>query len=150
MPKQIYSWNKVSTGDIISFRYRTDEGNRMTTILVLNPKFKVKTGFHLIGLKLESQGTRPIIKDKSVLTRLLGKLGNIRVVDFKDEIYKVIIEGTDSKGARQITYDKIKKQVTKYKMYRTYSYKKAIKSSVFLEPIELPKSIIKELVSGEN
>ena len=38
MSKQIYSWGKVKAGDIISFRYRGKSGNRLTTILVLNPK----------------------------------------------------------------------------------------------------------------
>ena len=35
MSKQIYSWNKVRVGDIISFRYESKSGNRLTTILVL-------------------------------------------------------------------------------------------------------------------
>ena len=113
----------------------------------INPKFKVKTGFHLIGLKLESQGSVPIIKNKGILEKLLSKLGKVRVVDFKDEIYKVVIEGTDSRGAKKISYDKIKRQVEKYNIYRTYIYEKARKSQVFLEPIELPESLIKELIS---
>ena len=147
MSKKIYSWDKVSTGDIISFRYPSKGVSRNVTVLVLNPKFKVKTGFHLIGLKLESQGSVPIIKNKGILEKLLSKLGKVRVVDFKDEIYKVVIGGADSKGAKKITYDKIKRQVEKYNIYRTYIYEKARKSQVFLEPIELPDSLIKELIS---
>ena len=147
MPKQIYSWDKVTTGDIISFKYPYRGQSLNVTVLVLNPKFKVKSGFHLIGLKLESQGSVPIIKNKNILQKLLSKLGKVRVVDFKDEIYKVVIEGTDSRGARKITYDKIKRQVNKYNIYRTYNYDLARKSQVFLEPIKLPKSLIKELKS---
>lgn len=147
MPKQIYSWDKVRTGDIISFKYPYRGQSLSVTVVVLNPKFKVKSGFHLIGLKLESQGSVPVIKDKNILQKLLSKLGKVRVVDFKDEIYKVVIEGTDSRGARKITYDKIKRQVQKYNIYRTYNYDLARKSQVFLEPIELPELLIKELKS---
>ena len=41
MPKQIYSWNRVKAGDIISFRYESKAGSRLTTILVLNQKLLV-------------------------------------------------------------------------------------------------------------
>ena len=42
MPKQIYTWGKVQTGDIISFRYNAN----LQTVLVLNTKipFKKKDG----------------------------------------------------------------------------------------------------------
>ena len=53
MGKLTYSWSRVKRGEIISFRYPSKRASRNVTVLVLNPKFKVKTGFHLIGLKLE-------------------------------------------------------------------------------------------------
>ena len=119
MSKQIYTWSQVEAGDIISFRYKgKNPTGTLTSLLVMNPKmpFVKKDGsrtFHLIGLKLESQGSVPIIKNKGILEKLLSKLGTVRVVDFKDEIYKVVIEGADSKGAKKISYDKIKRQVEK-------------------------------------
>ena len=103
MSKQIYSWNKVRVGDIISFRYESKSGNRLTTILVLNQKFPVSRvdetqPFHLVGLKLETQGIRPVLRDKQVLVNLLETIGVIQVVDSENEIYKVLISNTNSRG----------------------------------------------------
>ena len=71
MPKQIYNWSKVSAGDIISFRYQGKKATRgeLQTVLVFNPRLPVKRKdesqtFHLVGLKLEVQGTIPIVKNK--------------------------------------------------------------------------------------
>ena len=99
MPKQIYSWNRVKAGDIISFRYESKGGTRLTTILVLNQKLLVSRidetqTFHLVGLKLETQGVRPVLRDKQVLVNLLESIGVIEVVDFDNEIYKLSITNT--------------------------------------------------------
>ena len=153
MPKQIYSWNRVKAGDIISFRYESKGGNRLTTILVLNQKLLVSRidetqTFHLVGLKLETQGVRPVLRDKQVLVNLLESIGVIEVVDFDNEIYKLSIANTNSRGVKRNVYDKIKRRLKKYNLYRTYDYEKAIKSQVFLEPIVLPKNIREGLVEN--
>ena len=153
MSKQIYSWNKVRAGDIISFRYESKSGNRLTTILVLNQKLPVSRvdetqTFHLVGLKLETQGIRPVIRDKQVLVNLLESLGVIQVVDSENEIYKVLISNTNSRGVKQDTYIKLKKELQKYNLYRTYDLKLAKKSQVFLEPISLPKNIREVLIES--
>ena len=153
MPKQIYSWNRVKAGDIISFRYESKGGNRLTTILVLNQKLLVSRidetqTFHLVGLKLETQGVRPILRDKQVLVNLLESIGVIEVVDFDNEIYKLSIANTNSRGVKRNVYDKLKRRLKKYNLYRTYDYEKAIKSQVFLEPIVLPKNIREGLVEN--
>ena len=73
MPKQLYNWGKVIAGDIISFRYKGKQKTAtLTTVLVLNPRMPItkKDGtknFHLIGLKLEEQGTIPVIRNKPLL-----------------------------------------------------------------------------------
>ena len=151
MSKQVYSWGKVKAGDIISFRYKSKSGNRLTTILVLNPKLPYSRvdetqTFHLVGLKLETQGIRPIVRDKQVLVRLLEKIGVIQVVDGENEIYRVLIENVNTRGVKQDTYIKLKKELQKYNLYRTYDYMKARKSQVFLEPIVLPKNIREVLI----
>ena len=153
MSKQIYSWNKVRAGDIISFRYESKSGNRLTTILVLNQKLPVSRvdetqTFHLVGLKLETQGIRPVLRDKQVLVNLLESIGVIEVVDFDNEIYKLSITNTNSRGVKRNVYDKLKRRLKKYNLYRTYDYEKAIKSQVFLEPIVLPKNIREGLVEN--
>jgi len=154
MSKQVYTWGKVTAGDIISFRYKGNKPiSELTTLLVLNPRMpytrkdKTKT-FHLIGLKLEDKGTIPTIKAKPMLVQLLERIGNIQVVSGDDEIYRIEIQGTGPRGVRRATYNKIKQYVNKHSVYRTYDYKQAKKSGVFLEPIKLPKPLVEALVEN--
>ena len=154
MSKQVYTWGKVIAGDIISFRYKGNKPtSELTTLLVLNPRMpytrkdKTKT-FHLIGLKLEDKGTIPTIKAKPILVQLLERIGNIQVVSGDDEIYRIEIQGTGPRGVRRATYNKIKQYVNKHSVYRTYDYKQAKKSGVFLEPIKLPKPLVEALVEN--
>jgi len=152
MPKQIYSWGKVKPGDIISFRYQSKDGNKLSTILVLNPRVQLyrETGnndLYLVGLKLESQGNVPHIRNKNEMVELLNRIGTLQVVDVKNEIFRVEIEGVGTRGFRQSEYNKLKKFIEQNKAYRTYKYEKVTNSRVFLEPIVLPKRI-KEAIIG--
>ena len=98
MTKQVYTWGKVTAGDIISFRYKGKKATgTLTTLLVLNPRipYKRKDGtktFHLNGLKLESRGNIPTIKSKPILVQLLERVGEIQVVSGDDEIYRINIK----------------------------------------------------------
>ena len=142
MPKQVYTWGKVKPGDIISFRYKgKNSTGKLTTILVLNPKIQLhkergKTDFYLVGLKLESQGVIPHIRNKREMVELLERIGELQVVDAKNEIY--------SKGANYpnpLPYQKLKRYIEHNKAYRTYIWEQASNSQVFLEPIKLPRNI---------
>jgi len=154
MPKQIYTWGKVEAGDIISFRYKGKKpAGTLTTVLVFNPKlpYTKKDGtktFHLVGLKLEDRGTIPIIKNKPMLVQLLEKVGNIEVVSGVDEIYRVEIKGAGVRGVRKATYTKVKQYIEKHSVYRTYDYREAKLSQVFLEPISFPKEFREALIEG--
>tara|TARA_B100001094_G_C17674901_1_gene550564 strand:+ start:13 stop:477 length:465 start_codon:yes stop_codon:yes gene_type:complete len=152
MAKQVYTWSKVTAGDIISFRYK---GNKptgtLTTLLVMNPKlpFTKKDGnktFHLIGLKLEERGTIPTIRSKPILVQLLERVGEIQVVSGDDQIYRINIKNVGARGAIKQIYEKIKRYITNNSVYRTYNWNEARKSAVFLEPITLPKGL-RELLS---
>ena len=154
MPKQVYTWGKVTAGDIISFRYKGKKPtSTLTTLLVLNPRIpytrkdKTKT-FHLVGLKLEDKGTIPTIKAKPMLVQLLERVGDIQVISGDDEIYRVEIQGIGPRGVRQATYNKIKKYINKHAVYRTYDYKDAQTSGVFLEPIKLSKPLVEVLIEN--
>ena len=77
MAKTAYNWNKVEAGDIISFRYKGKKATSalLTTILVLNPRLRNqtsdgKTSNHLVGIKLESVGVRPMVRDPNALSTL--------------------------------------------------------------------------------
>ena len=151
MPKQIYTWGKVVTGDIISFRYKGKRSwGLLTTLLVLNPRlpFTKKDGtknFHLVGLKLEQSGTIPMVRNKPFLVQLLEKIGSIQFVSEEDQIYRLVIENVGTRGARPAVYKEIKRLLKTYTVYRTYDLIEARKSQVFLEPISLPKDLREEL-----
>ncbi len=154
MPKQVYNWGKVQAGDIISFRYKGKKPTgTLTTLLVFNSKipFIRKDGsktLHLVGLKLEDKGIVPTIKSKPVMVSLLESVGGIQVVSGDDDIYRVEIEGVGARGAKKSVYNNIKKYLQTYTVYRTYDYKEARKSQVFLEPIVLPKGLKEALVEN--
>ena len=154
MPKQLYNWGKVIAGDIISFRYKGKKPTAtLTTLLVLNPRMPYNRNdgtktFHLIGLKLEERGNIPLIRNKPALVRLLEKTGDIQVVDDENDIFRIEIKGTGPRGAKRAIYNKIKQLVNKHAVYRTYDYKEAKKSSVFLEPIVLPNALVEVLIEN--
>ena len=154
MPKKVYTWGKVKPGDIISFRYKGKKSTGiLTTILVLNPKIQLykkrdKSDFYLVGLKLESQGVIPQIKNKEQLVDLLERVGVIQVVDLDNEIYRVDVKGTGPRGFRQRNYQKLKRYIEQNKAYRTYIWEEATNSQVFLEPIKLPKNVKEVLIEN--
>ena len=87
-----------------------------------------------------------IIKDKNQLVEMLSKIGVIEVVDAKNEIYRVVIAGQVRVGFKQANYAAIQRFVKRHKNYRTYRYEEAANSSVFLEPIALPKVLAEALI----
>jgi len=133
MAKLPYSWNKVSAGDIISFAYKSSDGKKLRrTILVLEPKRKNLV--HGIQLEVSNKPTNTEIK------KILESAGTTQIVDGDKKIYRVILDG----NAKQ-TYAKMKTLIKRHGIYRTYSYDKAKKSSVFLEDLRLPTQFVKEL-----
>jgi len=154
MAKRVYTWGKVEAGDIISFRYKGKKPTgTLTTLLVFNPRlpYTRKDGtktFHLVGLKLEDRGSIPIIKSKPMLVQLLERVGEIQVISGDDQIYRVIIENVGVRGVRKATYTKLKQYIEKHSVYRTYDYREAKRSQVFLEPIVLPKEFREVLVEN--
>ena len=154
MSKTVYTWGKVKPGDIISFRYKGKQTTgKLATILVLNPRMphirkdKTKT-FHLIGLKLEISGVIPTIRNKPKLVQLLERVGEIEAVDDENGIYRVDIKNVGPRGVKQATYQKLKKHIERHSVYRTYDYREAKRSQVFLEPIVLPKELREVLIEN--
>tara|TARA_B110001454_G_C12544373_1_gene360842 strand:- start:213 stop:650 length:438 start_codon:yes stop_codon:yes gene_type:complete len=142
MAKLPYSWNKVGAGDIVSFVYESKDGKKLRrTILVIDPKLrnraKNKSSQYLVhGIQLE-------VSNKSTNTeikKILESAGTPEIVDADKKIYRVSLEG----NAKQ-TYTKMKTLIKRHGIYRTYSYDKAKKSSVFLEDLRLPTQFVKEL-----
>ena len=146
MAKLPYSWNKVSSGDIISFIYENREGRKLRrTILVLEPLLVNKaknpsSKFLLHGIQLEVSNRPTLIQMKT----LLEQAGVTEIVDEQKKIYRVRLQ-SDAKG----TYKKMKNLINKYGIYRSYNYDKAKKSSVTLEDLRLPTQFVEKL-KNEN
>ena len=142
MAKLPYSWNKVSSGDIISFIYENREGRKLRrTILVLEPQLVNKaknpsSKFLLHGIQLEVSNRPTLIQMKT----LLEQAGVTEIVDEQKKIYRVRLQ-SDAKG----TYKKMKNIINKYGIYRSYNYDKARKSSVTLEDLRLPTQFVEKL-----
>ena len=145
MAKQIIKWAQVQPGDIISFRYRSENSKRtlMQTVLVLNPKInvKLKNGtqkIQMVGLKLEESNKSSIaLKGKR---KLLETVGQLHLIDEENRIYKVQIKPQDVisnvKGVKESFYYKIKSVIKGKDIYRVYNWNK-IPAMVYLEPIVL-------------
>ena len=145
--KQPYNWNRVKPGDIISFRYKSESTGRtlVNSILVLNPKLPVQrkdgsSTFHLIGIKLEQSNIISLRLNQKQIT-ILEKIGEFRPIDLKNKLYELEIKPTfivnDKKGIKKQAYDKISRSLDIAGQYRTYDWKKAKTSAVYLEPIRV-------------
>ena len=145
--KQPYNWNQVRPGDIISFRYKSKSTGRtlMQSVLILNPRLNVtlKNGTktkHLIGIKLEESNKISLRLTAKQVT-LLEKIGDFKKIDDKNNLYKLEIDNrfvvNDTKGIKKSAYDKISKGLNIQGQYRTYDYRRARASAVYLEPIRV-------------
>ncbi len=134
MGKKIYTWSKVSGGDVISFVYKTKDDRRLRrTVLVLEPNLN---GL-IHGLQLEISNVPTNLEIHNIL-KLAGK---VEIVDESKDIYKVHFETANTKAI----YAKLKALISKHGLYRSYSRSKATKSSVFLEDLKLPASFVEEI-----
>ena len=101
MAKLPYNWNQVTSGDIISFVYKSKEGRRLRrTILVLTPKRK--NLIHGIQLEVSNIPTNPEIK------KILESAGITEVVDADKKIYRVILDGNAKKTSGGLTKKDLK------------------------------------------
>tara|TARA_R100001015_G_C4549841_1_gene111951 strand:+ start:219 stop:713 length:495 start_codon:yes stop_codon:yes gene_type:complete len=145
--KQLHSWNKVTPGDIISFRYKNEKTKRTLThsVLVLNPRLPVylkdgKITKHLIGIKLEQSNLINLyLNQRQIL--VMEQIGEFQRIDEDNQLYRLKIKDrfilNNRRGVKQEAYDKLARSLDIKGNYRTYDYYKAIKSAVYLEPIRV-------------
>ena len=145
MAKLRYSWNEVTSGDIISFLYN----KKRRTVLVISPKYNLikvdKSKVQLMsGLQLETQDNRAA---PNIVT-ILKQLGKLILVDEKNEIYRMDFDGRKLDADKRKISSSVKILVSdKNNLYRTYYYKKMRSESpmVMLDDIEsIPRRILKE------
>lgn len=145
MPKIRTNWAYVNPGDIVSFNYKSESSNRqrMHTILVLNPRvrMKLKDGTisqKVIGLKLEQSNRR--ITKRGVAQKLFEAVGKLEIVDEESKIYRLKIDTVYTapwpSGVKKNFYNKIKRIVSNNDIYRVYTWAK-VPETVSLEPIVL-------------
>ena len=99
--RQSYSWKEVSTGDIISFRYKSKKLGRFQihTILVLNPRYyktsEGSTKRMLVGIKLKTNNkfTEKFgLRLNNETMRFFEKIGNFEKTDKKNGIWKLKVK----------------------------------------------------------
>tara|TARA_B100000287_G_scaffold346389_1_gene333988 strand:+ start:1538 stop:2167 length:630 start_codon:yes stop_codon:yes gene_type:complete len=145
--KQQYRWPKVKPGNIISFKYKSKRSGkaRIQTILVLNPRLPVvlkdgKKTRHLIGIKLEESNKITLRMTKRQLN-VLERIGEFINTDKENNLYKLVIDRryllNNVKGVKQEAWLKISKALDIKGQYRTYDYRQARNSAVYLEPIRV-------------
>jgi len=145
--KQPYSWSRVTPGDIISFRYKSIHGDKIRThsILVLNPKINttLKDGTRkrqLIGVKFEESNMVDLRLTQKEIS-ILERVGSFDIVDAQNNIFKLSIDRkflvNDIIGAKQRTWKILSRNLKILGQYRTYDYRTAKKSAVYLEPIRI-------------
>ena len=95
--KQMYNWQRVTAGDIISFTYQSSRSTakKNNCILVLNPKLPVvrKDGtnsFHLTGIKLKENGKARVIFNTGTV-RIFERIGEFTAVNYEDDVFKLEI-----------------------------------------------------------
>ena len=145
--KVITHWPKVKSGDIISFRYTSKRSGKTLThsVLVLAKDLKVPTKSgakrYLIGLKIE-ESNRPLVP-RGVVEKFLREIGEIELVDAKNEIYGLKLETKGDMGKAQLRslWRDLKPLNRANNLYRTYDYLKAIKSPVYKEPVKLSNTL---------
>ena len=146
MAKLRYAWDSVESGDIISFRYN----KKRRTVLVISPKYMLnkvdKTRVELMsGLQLETQERRA---SPNMIT-ILKQLGKLTLIDTEREIYRINFDGRKLDADKRRISNSVKELVSETNdLYRTYDYKEAKKSSVFLEPIVLPNALVEVLIEN--
>jgi hypothetical protein len=148
------TWNKISPGDIISFKYKglkKESRMQMHTVIVLNYKLPTNTKagrvYEVVGLKLKRMN-KPTIKPSNRTRMLLEQMGTIEWMEQSQKIYRVNITPTflSRRGAKPTLYKRIKKFIEKNDLavYRTYNWELAKKSPVYYETIRLPKDSVVE------
>jgi len=145
LAKLRYSWNEITSGDIISFKYN----KKRRTVLVISPKYSIikvdNSRVELMsGLQLETQEKRAL---PNMIT-VLKQLGSLVLVDEDNEIYKVSFDGRKLDSERRKLASTVKLLVSdKNDLYRTYDYKKMRRESpiVMLDDLKsIPRRILKE------
>ena len=138
-----YNWARVQAGDIISFKYKP-AGNKLQTIVVLNPKLPVVSGgkktFQLIGIQLKKQNKIGLRITRSIV-QLFDKVGKFKLRDKENSIYQLEMDRrfilSPIKGSKQNSWNILGNHSNVEAKYRTYDWMAAKRSVVFLPPLQI-------------
>ena len=144
--KQPHSWFQVKPGDIISFRYKSKLGEiRTHSVLVLNPRYDTvlhagSRTRHLIGIKLEKSNRIELRLTRSKIAAL-EELGEFKLIDRENNLYKLEINKrlifNEKRGVKERVYKLLSENLDIKGQYRTYDWRTAKSSAVYLEPIRI-------------
>ena len=96
--KQMYNWQRVKAGDIISFTYQSSRSTakKNNCILVLNPKLPVvrkdgSNSFHLTGIKLKENG-KIRVRFNTGTVRIFERIGKLTAVNYDEDVFKLEVD----------------------------------------------------------
>ena len=155
MSRKLTNWDKVTAGDIISFRYPSKGSTKLHSILVLgkNVPYKKKDGarsVHLAGMKVE-MSNMPLIPASSLIQNLknVGKIILSEKVSAIEAIIKVDVGARPNQKVVDLDFRTLEPYMKKNNLYRTYDYKIARKYTVYYEPIKLSSTLIRQLEANK-
>lgn len=132
------SWDKVESGQIVNFVYKSKKEKKGTkrTVIIINSDYKYRkksTGRikrFVVGLQIDIAGQRPVPKNQ--LNQIFESFGGMEI-----EGDAVAVKMTDSinrnKLATEKTYQKLRTIVNRYDMWRTFDRRECAKRRVYLE-----------------
>ena len=130
------NWASIEPGQIITFVYKSKNGNRgyKRTIMLLNPDLKYRkksTGRikrYVVGLVLDTQITRPLTTTK--VEQLFNRTGGL---EMEEDALAANLPDTISKAQNTKLYNRLKAFVRTNKNYRTFDRRECLKRRVYLE-----------------
>ena len=155
MSRKLTNWNKVTAGDVISFRYPSKGSTKLHSILVLgkNVPYKKKNGdksLHLAGMKIE-MSNQPLVPASTLYQNLLvaGDVELVKKVSMVEAIIRVDVGAKPNQRTYDVDFKGLEPYMKRNNLYRTYDFDIAKRFQVYYEPIKLSTNIIKALEASK-
>ena len=156
LTKKAISWAMVQSGDLVEFRYKGQKPgakSRLRTVLILNHRYMYKkkngrTVRLVTGIQFKATPKPPRSTTMQVATtqKILKRLKTS--LEVRDD-NRVSMSLTKEQADRD--WSRIKNLVSRYSIYRTFSFKRASRNRVVVDQLfEWPKDLVKELIKIEG
>ena len=152
MKKRI-SWNNISAGDVVQFRYKGKSGkSRNRTCLILNERFmykRVKDNktvrlVHALQINAQPKSPKSTIIKESQYKAMFKKIGGLEIRDEETELERYAVS-TVRPAAKQ-TYAQLSSLIKSKGIYRTFSWHVLKTRAAFvIDDFVWPDELVKQL-----